>query len=118
MTDAEVKPVLNKSETSSSAEGISRANVNRHNNDTKIIEFMQDLKEAIQNGEFQQYEDTCNAANETEAAELVGNSNLANIINVNNLSNQTFNYIINWLKQQQIQHIDEKVRANSVYLCK
>ncbi len=109
MTDTEVK-LLNNIESNNNTESISRTNVNRHNNDTRILEFMQDLKEAIQNGEFQQCEQTRNAANkQTESSTESNEINDGNLINVNNLSNQTFNYIINWLKQQQIQNTDEKV---------
>lgn len=98
------------------SESISTSNVDRHNNDTKILEFMQDLKEAIQNGEFQRCEQqeelksgepskaTQNEADQEQSTPI---ASIANLINVNNLSNQTFNYIINWLKQQQLQQLEE-----------
>lgn len=89
-------------------ESISTVNVDRHNTDHKIIEFMQDLKAAIQSGEFQRYEQQLDDSKEQTNSQLSsGDSNdcqqqppMSSLLNVNNLSNQTFNYIINWLKQQ------------------
>lgn len=94
-------------------------NNHNHHNNTKLIEFIHDLKEAIQNGEFQQ-------ANTTPSHTKI-NGNLQQqlklhnqhhqqyetISNVNNLSNQTFSYIINWLKQQQFQIDDNKELATA-----
>lgn len=100
-------------------QSISTANVHRHNNDTKIIEFMQDLKEAIQSGEFQSYGETTEK-HQDDSRDQSSDPNISSLINVNNLSNQTFNYIINWLKQQQLQQTDEnKVRLvlNSRIFC-
>ena len=100
-------------------ESMNTLNINRHNNDTKILEFMQDLKEAIQSGEFQRYEqhEDTKAGHETETDQENGvPSSIASLINVNNLSNQTFNYIINWLKQQQLQQLEEnKVWINNFH---
>ena len=96
----------------------STANLNKHNNDTRIVEFIHDLKEAIQNGEFQQMDEPPppqqqSPANENEKiiAEQSAQSitMISSLINVNNLSNQTFNYIISWLKQQQHQIEENKV---------
>ena len=56
----------------------------------KLLAFIQDLKEAIQSGQLK-----CGAVPNHET------STRDHIKNVNNLSNQTFSYIINWLKQQQ-----------------
>ena len=97
---------LSNNNQSTETQCISTADMDRHNNDTKIIEFMQDLREAIQNGEFQRYEqqleENSNKENNNlnESSEKPVSGQISNLINVNNLSNQTFNYIINWLKQQ------------------
>jgi hypothetical protein len=56
-------------------------------NDKRLLEFMNEIKQAIQNGSFeppQQPNDSGSIQNSL----------------ISNLSNQTFNYIINWLKQQ------------------
>lgn len=86
-------------------ESISTVNVDRHNTDHKIIEFMQDLKAAIQSGEFQRYEQQLADKQQANGQFSTCDSNecqapMSSLLNVNNLSNQTFNYIINWLKQQ------------------
>ena len=70
-------------------------------NDSKVIEFINDLKRAIQTGEFQQQLKSNSDATDSQSLSVI-----SNLINVDNLSNQTFSYIINWLKQQQ-QHTDE-----------
>ena len=86
------------------AESISAVNVDRHNTDNKIIEFMQDLKEAIRSGEFQRYEQQVFSKQANDPFVNSGDEEchlpVSGLLNVNNLSNQTFNYIINWLKQQ------------------
>lgn len=90
------------------SESISTMNVDRHNTDHKIIEFMQDLKAAIQSGEFQRYEQqlvdskqqTNSQFSNGETIDCQQQPPMSSLLNVNNLSNQTFNYIINWLKQQ------------------
>ena len=69
---------------------------------SKIIEFMQDLKSAIENGQFQNNEDQINIEMNND---FENNIQISNLLNVNNLSNQTFSYIINWLRQQQNQQI-------------
>lgn len=56
----------------------------------RINEFINDLKEAIESGKLHQ----SNMLQQSAAQ-------LNKLINVDNLSNQTFTYIINWLKQQQ-----------------
>ena len=86
-------------------------------NDMRLIEFIQDLKEAIQNGEFNKHEKQHNRGlaqdevRSTESAEPDPQSisAISSLINVNNLSNQTFSYIINWLKQQQTQIEESRV---------
>ena len=58
--------------------------------DKQLIDLINGLTLAIQRGEItlnQQQQQQQNNKNQSFA-------------NVNNLSNQTFNYIINWLKQQ------------------
>jgi hypothetical protein len=56
----------------------------------RINEFINDLKEAIESGKLHK----TNMLQQSAAQ-------LNKLINVDNLSNQTFTYIINWLKQQQ-----------------
>ena len=97
---------------------ISKENAN--NNDTKVIELIQDLKEAIENGQFQPnhsdsakqdsfYNDNANTAENGAEAQQANLSVISNLITVDNLSNQTFSYIINWLKQQQSLNEENKV---------
>ena len=67
-----------------------------YKSDTKIIEFINDLKKAIQTGEFHHQVKT------PPGQQSSLTTTISNLINVDNLSNQTFSYIINWLKQQPI----------------
>lgn len=69
-------------------------------NDTSFIELIKELKLAIENGQVL-----------TNSIQEPSNANIAN---VNNLSNQTFNYIINWLKQQQCQQQQQQQQQNEV----
>ena len=55
-----------------------------------ISNFIQDLKEAIETGQL------LNVNSHIDDLDLTNN--------VNNLSNQTFVYIVNWLKNQQKQN--------------
>lgn len=57
----------------------------------KLVEFMHDLEKALKNGKI-------NHSNETNQS----------FLSMDNLSNQTFMYIVNWLKSHQIK-IEEKV---------
>jgi hypothetical protein len=57
--------------------------------DENLIQLIKDLKEAIQNGCL------------TQDIELSSSNPLKSLINVNNLSNQTFTYIVDWLRGQQ-----------------
>jgi hypothetical protein len=66
--------------------------------DQRVLEFIRELKQAIENGEFQNQ--AAIKGNDSNSASNNENDDQSKIINVNNLSNQTFNYIINWLKQQ------------------
>lgn len=66
--------------------------------DKRVIDFIKELKQAIDNGEFQQH--AKNEGNDANTETINDNEDRNKIMNVNNLSNQTFNYIINWLKQQ------------------
>lgn len=104
---------------------ISKENAN--NNDTKVIELIQDLKEAIENGQFQPnnsdnakqdsfYNENGNTAESGGEAQQANLSVISNLINVDNLSNQTFSYIINWLKQQQSLNEENKV-IYSFFFC-
>ena len=68
-------------------------------NDSKVVEFINDLKRAIQTGEFQQQ--LKSTPTDDQQSDSQSMTVISNLINVDNLSNQTFNYIINWLKQQQ-----------------
>ena len=72
--------------------------ITQQQNDKKLIELINGLRLAIQNGEIQ----SLTTNNKSSTNESLTNRNIANssFANVNNLSNQTFNYIINWLKQQ------------------
>lgn len=64
--------------------------------DSKVIDFINDLKRAIQTGEFQQQLKADEQQQEQNSLSVI-----SNLINVDNLSNQTFSYIVNWLKEQQ-----------------
>ena len=69
--------------------------------DVQLAEFMRDLNDAIQKGRFKPpvpEQDTGQSAAYSTAKEAPSVPGLAN---VHNLSNQTFSYIVNWLKQQQ-----------------
>ena len=57
--------------------------------DKQLIDLINGLTLAIQRGEI-----TLNQQQQNK------NQSIPTFANVNNLSNQTFNYIINWLKQQ------------------
>ena len=85
--------------------------------DTKVIDFINDLKRAIQTGEFQQQlKTTSNNSNEQNSSDKNSLSVISNLINVDNLSNQTFSYIVNWLKEQQppnVEHEENKVNFNT-----
>ena len=72
-----------------------------YTSDTKVIDFINDLKRAIQTGEFQQQLKSTSNDNNANEQEQHSLSVISNLINVDNLSNQTFSYIINWLKEQQ-----------------
>jgi hypothetical protein len=92
-----------------------KTNIN-YNNNAKLIEFIHDLKEAIQNGEFQSSNSNVKLQQQLQLHNHQQQNKLQEQIqqyepinNVNNLSNQTFNYIINWLKQQQFQIDENKV---------
>ena len=65
--------------------------------DKQLIELVNGLTLAIQRGEISlnQQQNLLNTNNKTHI-----NNSVPTFANVNNLSNQTFNYIINWLKQQ------------------
>ena len=67
--------------------------------ETKVIDFINDLKRAIQTGEFQQQLKSDEQNQEQQQQNSL--SVISNLINVDNLSNQTFSYIVNWLKEQQ-----------------
>jgi len=67
--------------------------------DSKVIDFINDLKRAIQTGEFQQQLKSDELNNQDQQQNSL--SVISNLINVDNLSNQTFSYIVNWLKEQQ-----------------
>jgi hypothetical protein len=127
MNNPESKVNYSNNAVSEQSDNISTANVNKHNDETRIIEFMHDLKEAIQNGQFQCYENQQSLqikeeyneqsmnVNENDSLPIGTGANqslnaISNLINVNNLSNQTFNYIINWLKQQKNQIEENKVK--------
>lgn len=58
-------------------------------NQNRLVEFIHDLKEAIETGKLHHQHQASSAAH------------LNKLINVDSLSNQTFSYIISWLKQQQ-----------------
>lgn len=65
-------------------------------NQRRLAEFIHDLKDAIESGKFH------NQSNNELVQELQQQQqHLDKLINVDNLSNQTFSYIINWLKQQK-----------------
>lgn len=63
----------------------------------KLVEFMHDLEKALKNGKIN------NSINQTNKS-----SSFSNQTSIDNLSNQTFMYIVNWLKTHQLK-IDEKV---------
>jgi hypothetical protein len=85
----------------------------------QLIEFINDLKDAIQNGHFNESNNNTTSSSSSSTSSTSSstitttsttialnetNTNLTNNINlknVNNLSNQTFSYIISWLKHQQ-----------------
>jgi hypothetical protein len=56
-------------------------------NDKRLVNFMNEIKQAIQNGNFEQ-------------PQVHSHTDSLQYSLISNLSNQTFNYIINWLKQQ------------------
>jgi uncharacterized membrane protein required for colicin V production len=64
-------------------------NNNSNGGDKQLIDLINGLTLAIQRGEI-----TLNQQQQNK------NQSIPTFANVNNLSNQTFNYIINWLKQQ------------------
>jgi len=57
--------------------------------DENLIQFIRNLKDAIQSGSL------------AHESELSVSNPLKSLINVNNLSNQTFTYIVDWLRGQQ-----------------
>ena len=65
--------------------------------DKRLIEFVHDLQDAIHSGKFQ-------IATSTELTNKNHMQNFLNQSNVDNLSNQTFTYIVNWLKQHQLKY--------------
>lgn len=68
----------------------------------KLIEFIHDLNEAIQNGNFS-FSQSCSSSSNANNQQ----KNFMQQCNVDNLSNQTFSYIINWLKQHQLKYDNE-----------
>jgi hypothetical protein len=83
----------------------------------RIIEFVHDLKNAIENGHLKNDEkphqlDLKSNAQSTDGQGISSTTlnQISNLMNVNNLSNHTFSYIINWLKthQQQKQQQDQQ----------
>lgn len=113
----------------------------------RLVEFIHDLKEAIETGQFHQTSQVVNeekegmkqtsfvAKEEAAILDTADTSNhtdqlpvsttptpttvLTNLINVDNLSNQTFTYIINWLKQQQQKkqhHEPSELNGNSLIM--
>jgi hypothetical protein len=60
--------------------------------DKQLIDLINGLTLAIQRGEI--------SLNQQQQQQQNKNQSMPTFANVNNLSNQTFNYIINWLKQQ------------------
>lgn len=103
---------INNTTTSMNNNTLLNANINKNN--TKLIEFIHDLKEAIQNGEFQtnnnnNYSNNQHYLHHQQHQQQEQQQQYETINHVNNLSNQTFNYIINWLKQQQFQIDENKV---------
>jgi hypothetical protein len=75
----------------------------------RIIEFVHDLKNAIESGQLKnggsEQLDALNtsveSSNDPAAQTMTMTSQISNLMNVNNLSNHTFSYIINWLKNHQ-----------------
>lgn len=98
-------------------------NISIQNNNTdaaNIVLLMNQLKLAIQNGDLPSFNEDIttqhqhklhnnNNSNTSTSKSTINNNDNVKLnqqqyqtiyTNVNNLSNQTFNYIINWLKQQ------------------
>ena len=83
-----------------------------------IVNFINDLKEAIECSETdnqhntleqQQIDYTKLVLQSTTETNTMGTTTgqintISSLINVNNLSNQTFVYIMNWLRQQNINY--------------
>ena len=108
----EENSIFNKNGCTNSNTSHQNSNINNKTNNKKLIEFIHDLKQAIQNGEFQTYNANTNLQQQllhNHHRQLQEQQQYETINNVNNLSNQTFNYIINWLKQQQFQIDENKV---------
>lgn len=71
-------------------------------NNAKLIEFIYDLNQAIKNGHFSKQENSDESRDVScTLRQNDSNSQLNNLINVKNLSNSTYTYIISWLKNQQ-----------------
>ncbi len=72
--------------------------------DKQLLEFISGLQLAFQNGELLLKTNQQNLLNNNKNTNSIQQqqqySASTTFANVNNLSNQTFNYIINWLKQQ------------------
>jgi hypothetical protein len=94
----------------------------------RIIEFVHDLKNAIENGHLkndeppppppQQHVDLKSSVEACDPESSQNNptlitSQISNLMNVNNLSNHTFSYIINWLKTHQQQKQQQDQQNNS-----
>lgn len=69
-----------------------------------IVEFMHDLKKAIQDGQLKSSSSREENGESTVGADENLESTTSNVLdNVNNLSSQLFGYIVNWLKTNQQQ---------------
>ncbi|RNA19792.1 hypothetical protein BpHYR1_050445 [Brachionus plicatilis] len=67
----------------------------------KLVEFMHDLQKALQQGKIR------DEANKSQG--------FLNQTNIDSLSNQTFMYIVNWLKNHQTKK-EQKVSSTLAYL--
>ena len=107
-------------ESSSTSNGEAFNGTETYDNDIietnkRIIEFVHDLKNAIENGHLRNSDQQTSAeiaplqsssvfSDSNAANNSVSNlfsTQISNLMNVNNLSNQTFSYIVNWLKTHQ-----------------
>lgn len=104
----------------------------------RLIEFIYDLKEAIESGHFASASSSPSAAaNEkdnnvcsissltrttttttTTTATVAPSTVFSNLLNVDNLSNQTFTYIVSWLKQHQKAQTPLSSSSNQPVDCK